>query len=121
MAGVSRDEYSPVASLLGRNSTASEHVLQRMMLQLVELEVLFEALDRSVAAELLETGDMDALRNPARDRPSLHSGCRRPRAHGHQTKAGVDRYRIGTNPHKLIALGFRKLPLDPSMASSLWC
>jgi hypothetical protein len=26
------------------------------------------------------------------------SGCRCPRAHGHQTKAGVDRYRIGANP-----------------------
>lgn len=44
-----------------------------MLLQLVELEVLFEALERGVAGELFETGDMDALRNPARDRPSLQA------------------------------------------------
>jgi hypothetical protein len=37
----------PVASLLGRNSTASKHVLQRVTrLQFVELDALFEALER---------------------------------------------------------------------------
>jgi hypothetical protein len=77
-----------------------------MLLQLVELEVLFEALERGVAGELLETGDMDALRDPARDRPSPQvvlgeSGAVAPGLSGpffddEGDRIGVDR--IGTNP-----------------------
>jgi hypothetical protein len=45
--GPSRDGYSPAGSLLSRNSIASEHVFQRVMrLQFVELDALFEALER---------------------------------------------------------------------------
>ncbi len=89
-----------------------------MLLQLVELEVLFEALERGVAGELLETGDVDALRNPARDRPALQvvlgesaavvPGLSGPFFDAEGDRIGVDR--IGTNP-VAVNTGFRLMPV----------
>ena len=55
---------------LGRCASAIlEYVLQRMIApQLVELDIFLEALEGRVAGELLEAGDVDALRDATRDR-----------------------------------------------------
>jgi hypothetical protein len=78
-----------------------------MRLQLVELEELFEALERGVAGGLLETGDMDALRNPARDRPALQvvlgeGGASRPACPAHLlTTRAIESVSIGLVPIRL--------------------
>src|ERR1700761_686872 len=40
-----------------------------MLAQFVELDIFLQALQRGVTGELLEAGDMDPLRDAARDRP----------------------------------------------------
>ena len=79
-----------------------EDVLQRMVLpQFVELDIFLEALERGVAGELLEPGDMDALGDPARDRAAAQAvpgeggavepGERGPFLDDERDRIGVDR------------------------------
>ncbi len=85
------------------------------MPQFVELDIFFEAFERSVAGELLEAGDVDALRDAARDRPapqampgkggSVEPGLPGPFFDDQRDRIGVDR--AGTNP---AAVGYRFFP-----------
>jgi hypothetical protein len=86
--------------------------------QLVELDIFLEAFERGVAGELLEAGDVDTLRDAARDRaaPQAVAGKRRrvkpgeagPVLDDQRDRIGVDR--TGTNP---VAVGYRLSPCNP--------
>src|SRR5260370_23542189 len=61
----------PVAESPVLRANRLQEVLQRMVVpQLVELDIFFEALERGVAGELLEAGDVHAGGDAARDRPA---------------------------------------------------
>ena len=64
---ISTDRSVPVQSLPDSGHRL-QNILQRMVLpQLIELDIFLEALQRGVARELLEPGDVDALGDAARD------------------------------------------------------
>ena len=80
--------------------------------QFVELDIFLEALERGVAGELLEAGDVDALGDAARDRPApqavagegggVEPGEAGPFLDDQRDRIGVDR--VGTDP---VAVGYR--------------
>jgi hypothetical protein len=83
--------------------------------QFVELDIFFEAFEPGVAGELLEAGDVDTLRNAARDRPTpqavagkrrrVKAGETSPVLDDQRDRIGVDR--TGTNP---VTVGYRCSP-----------
>src|SRR6516165_6209128 len=111
---------SQLLDLLGRCAPATlEYVLERMIVpQLVELDIFLEAFERGVPGELLEAGDVDALRDAARDRaaPQAVAGEARrvkpgktgPVLDDQRDRIGVNR--TGTNP---VAVGYRLSPCPP--------
>ena len=92
--------------------------------QLVELGIFLEAFERGVAGELLEAGDVHALRDARRNRPApeavageccgVEPGEAGPVFDNQRDRIGVDR--TGTNP---VAVGYR-LSLSAPLNTRRW-
>src|SRR6516162_2188953 len=118
VSGARRDDrYRAICHRL--RGRPSQHILERVIVpQLVELDIFLEAFERGVAGELLEPGDVDALRYPTRNRSTpeavagegrrIKAGEADPVLDNQRDRIGVDR--TGTKP---VAVGYRLSPGTP--------
>jgi hypothetical protein len=83
--------------------------------QLVELDIFLEALERGVAGELLEAGDVNPGGNAARDRPASEAvagktGAVEPGEPGPVLDDQGDRIGVDRRAAEPVALGWRLRP-----------